>query len=178
MLQRISSNSCHLNLLLVRSHQAETIIVKRFMQGCKNVTRLWVEPRLSDSRVKTTLLFSRPRCRLLYHQVITHFFFVWLLNSAHCFILKVEGFYVGGQPGIILVKICSIYLSRPNIILHAILKYIYRIDGLWLWSSSDRAVLRIWCEGPVGLPLGLLLIFSLNSLRLRNICLWSLSYSG
>jgi len=31
-------------LLLVRSHQAEIIILKRFIQGRKNATRLGVEP--------------------------------------------------------------------------------------------------------------------------------------
>ena len=36
----ISSNSCPLNLLLVRSHQAEIIIVKRQIQGRNNVIRL------------------------------------------------------------------------------------------------------------------------------------------
>ena len=44
----ISSNSCPLNLLLVRSHQAEIIIVKRLIQGRNNVTRMQVEPRSFD----------------------------------------------------------------------------------------------------------------------------------
>ena len=35
--------SSHVNLLLVRSHQAEIIIVKRLIQGRDNVTRLRVE---------------------------------------------------------------------------------------------------------------------------------------
>ena len=48
MLLWISSNSCPLNLLLVRSHQAEIIIVKRLIQGRNNGTRVWVEPRLFD----------------------------------------------------------------------------------------------------------------------------------
>ena len=33
----ISSNSCPLNLLLFRSHQADIIIVKRFVQGRNNI---------------------------------------------------------------------------------------------------------------------------------------------
>ena len=42
----ISSNSCPLNLLLLfRSHQVETIIIKRLIQKCNNVTRVRVEPR-------------------------------------------------------------------------------------------------------------------------------------
>ena len=45
---RISSNSCPLNLLLVRSHQAEITIVKRLIQGHNNVTRVQVEPRSFD----------------------------------------------------------------------------------------------------------------------------------
>ena len=44
----ISLNSCPLNLLLVRSHQAEIIIVKRLIQGRSNVTRVRVEPRSFD----------------------------------------------------------------------------------------------------------------------------------
>ena len=44
----ISSNSCPLNLLLVRSHQAEIIIVKHLIQGCDNVPRVRVEPRSFD----------------------------------------------------------------------------------------------------------------------------------
>ena len=44
----ISSNSCPLNLLLVQSHQAEIIIVKRLIQGRNNVTRVRVEPRSCD----------------------------------------------------------------------------------------------------------------------------------
>ena len=35
--------SSHVNLLLVRSHQAEIIIVKRLIQGRNNVTRVRVE---------------------------------------------------------------------------------------------------------------------------------------
>ena len=48
ILQWISSNSCPLNLLLVRSHQAEIIIVKRFIQGRNSVTRVQVETRSFD----------------------------------------------------------------------------------------------------------------------------------
>ena len=48
MLLWISSNSCPLNLLLVRSHQTEIIIVKRLIQERKNVNRVWVEPRPFD----------------------------------------------------------------------------------------------------------------------------------
>ena len=44
----ISSKSCPLNLLLVRSHQAKIIIVKRLIQGHKNVTRVRVEPKSFD----------------------------------------------------------------------------------------------------------------------------------
>ena len=44
----LSSNSCPLNLLLVQSHQAEIIIVKRLIQGRNNVTRVRVEPRPFD----------------------------------------------------------------------------------------------------------------------------------
>ena len=44
----ISSNFCPLDLLLVRSHQAEIIIVKRLIQGRNNVIRVRVEPRSFD----------------------------------------------------------------------------------------------------------------------------------
>ena len=48
MFRRISSNSCSLNLLVVRSHQAKIIIVKRLIQRQNNVTRVRVEPRSFD----------------------------------------------------------------------------------------------------------------------------------
>ena len=49
----ISSNSCPLNLLLVRSYQAEIIIIKRLIQGRNNVTRVQVEPRpFNQGRLK------------------------------------------------------------------------------------------------------------------------------
>ena len=41
----ISSDSCPLNFLLVRSHQVEIIIVKCLIQGCNNVTRARVKFR-------------------------------------------------------------------------------------------------------------------------------------
>ena len=44
----ISSNSFSLNLLLVRSHQAEIIIENRLIQGRNNVTRVRVELRSCD----------------------------------------------------------------------------------------------------------------------------------
>ena len=44
----ISLNSCPLNLLLVRSHQAEIITAKRLIQGHNNVTRVLVKPRSFD----------------------------------------------------------------------------------------------------------------------------------
>ena len=72
----ISSNSCPLNLLLVRSHQAEIIIVKRLIQGRNNVTRVRVEPRSFDQGRRKNDAFThsatlplpirpRPRCRRL-----------------------------------------------------------------------------------------------------------------
>ena len=48
MILWISSNSCPMNLLLVRSQQVEVIIVKRLIQGHNNVTRVRVEPSLCD----------------------------------------------------------------------------------------------------------------------------------
>ena len=48
MFQWISSNSCPLNLLLFRNHQADIIIVKRLIQGRNNVTRVRVEQRSFD----------------------------------------------------------------------------------------------------------------------------------
>ena len=54
----ISSNSCPLNLLLVRSHQAEIIIVKRLIQGHNNVTRMRVEPRSFDQGCRKNDAFT------------------------------------------------------------------------------------------------------------------------
>ena len=44
----ISSNSSSLNLLHVRSHQEEIIILKRLIHGRNNVTRVRVEPKSCD----------------------------------------------------------------------------------------------------------------------------------
>ena len=41
--------SSHINLLLVQSHQAEVIIIKRLIQGRNNVTRVRVEPMIMRS---------------------------------------------------------------------------------------------------------------------------------
>ena len=65
----ISSNSCPLNLLLVRSHQAEIIIVKRLIQGRNSVTRVRVEPndqgrRKNDAFTYSATLPTKQRCRL------------------------------------------------------------------------------------------------------------------
>ena len=61
----ISLNSCPVNLLLVRSHRAEKIIVKRFIQGCNNVTRVRVEPRSCNQSYPKNDAFTRcPRFRL------------------------------------------------------------------------------------------------------------------
>ena len=44
----VSLNSCPLTLLLVRSHQAEIIIVKHLIQRRNNMTSVRVEPRPFD----------------------------------------------------------------------------------------------------------------------------------
>ena len=44
----ICSNSCPLNLLLVRIQQAEIIILMRLIQGRNNMTRVRVKPRSCD----------------------------------------------------------------------------------------------------------------------------------
>ena len=48
----ISSNSFPMNLLLVRSHQAEIMIVIRLIQGRNNVTRVRVEPTSFDQGLR------------------------------------------------------------------------------------------------------------------------------
>ena len=61
----IFSNSCPLKMLLVRSHQAEIIIVKRLIQGRNNVTRVRVEPRPFDQGRRKNEI--RLRCRQSCH---------------------------------------------------------------------------------------------------------------
>ena len=64
------SSSCPLNLLLVRSHQAEIIIAKRLLQERNNVTRVKVEPILCDQGRRLNDAFTiRPRCRLPFFVV-------------------------------------------------------------------------------------------------------------
>ena len=60
----ISSKSCPLNLLLCQSHEAETIIVNRLIQGYNNVTRVRVKLKSCDqSRRKNNALPFGPRRR-------------------------------------------------------------------------------------------------------------------
>ena len=58
MLFWIYSDSCPVNLLLVQSHQATIIIVKRLIQGCDNVTRVLVESRSYDQRRRKNNAFA------------------------------------------------------------------------------------------------------------------------
>ena len=48
----IFSNFCSLNLLIVRSSQAEIITVQRLIQGRSNIARVRVEPRSRLGRRK------------------------------------------------------------------------------------------------------------------------------
>ena len=54
----ISSNSCSLNLLHVRSHQAEILIVKRLTQGRNNVTKVRVEHTSCDQGRRENDIFA------------------------------------------------------------------------------------------------------------------------
>ena len=65
----ISSNSRPLNLLLVRSHQAEIIIVKRPIQGRNNVTRVRVEPRPFDQGRRKNDAFTHSATLVVMFQV-------------------------------------------------------------------------------------------------------------
>ena len=67
----ISSNSCPLNLLLVRSHQAEIIIVKCLIQARNSVTRVRVEPRSFDQSRRKNDVF-------IYSATLPTFFFFFL----------------------------------------------------------------------------------------------------
>ena len=58
MLRWFSSNFCPLNLLLVRSHQAEVIIVKPLIQERNNVTRVLIEPRSLDQHCRKNDVFT------------------------------------------------------------------------------------------------------------------------
>ena len=54
----ISSNSCSLNLLLVRSHQAEIIAIKRFIQERMTKARVRVEPRSCNQNCRKKDVFT------------------------------------------------------------------------------------------------------------------------
>ena len=45
-------------MLLVRSHQAEIIIVKCLIQGRNGVTRVWIEPRLFNQGRRKQFAFT------------------------------------------------------------------------------------------------------------------------
>ena len=80
MLQWISSNSCPLNLLLVRSHQAEIMIAMRLIQRPSNVTRVRVEPRSFNQGCRKNNAFSHsampplsiPSCCYLASSITSH----------------------------------------------------------------------------------------------------------
>ena len=63
----ISSTSCPLNFLLVQGHQAETIIIKRLIQGRNNIPGCGLnsDHAIRDV-VKMTPLPSPQRCQLIY----------------------------------------------------------------------------------------------------------------
>ena len=82
----ISSNSCPLNLLLVQSHQAEIIIVRRLIQGCNNVTRVWVKPKPLDRKVKWFgFIYALP----LNHKISKSNFCVKLLSCKRNFFSRI-----------------------------------------------------------------------------------------
>ena len=54
----ITSNSCPMNLLLVRNHEAEIIIVKHFVLRCSNVTRVRIKPRSCDQGCRKNDAFT------------------------------------------------------------------------------------------------------------------------
>ena len=71
MMVWISLNSCPLNLLLVRSHQAEIIIVKRLNQGPQQRYQVRVEPRSFDQGRRKNDAFTLSaallvKCMLVY----------------------------------------------------------------------------------------------------------------
>ena len=82
----ISSNSCPLNLLLVRSHQAEIIFVKRLIQGRNNVTRVRVEPRPFDQGRRKNDAFTHSATLPTLVQ-----------SSRPLLVTKMEKFFLGSQ---------------------------------------------------------------------------------
>ena len=65
--------SSHVNLLLVRSHQAEIIIVKRLIQGRNNVTRVWVELMICDQSRRKNDAFTHSATLLLFVHALAEF---------------------------------------------------------------------------------------------------------
>ena len=77
----IFSNSCPLNLLLFRSHQAEIIIIKRLIQGRNIGTRMWVEPRsCNHGRCKNDAFTLSTPCRQIQCSVTTVAIVILFLN--------------------------------------------------------------------------------------------------
>ena len=79
MFKWISSNSCPLNLLLVRSHQAKIIITRCLIQGRNHVTRVRVESIVRDQ--------GRRNCRKLLQK--------WQKNEAKDLFVFLFQFYTG-----------------------------------------------------------------------------------
>ena len=84
------SNYCPLNLLLVRSHHAKIIIVKRLIQGCYNVARVRVELRSCDQGCRKNDAFILPATLPTKNQKIAE---KWNFSSTEllglCFVVVV-----------------------------------------------------------------------------------------
>ena len=93
MFRWISSNSCPLNLLLVRSYQAEIIIVKRLIQGRNNVTRVRVEPRSFDQSRRKNDAFTHSAT------LPTKVLKTKVLRSAKNVVFSYSAFWSAGQWG-------------------------------------------------------------------------------
>ena len=77
----ICLNFCLLNLLLVRSHQEKIIIVKRLIQGRKNLTRMQVEPRSCNQGIVLKLVPVCNGCKIMNARL--YFLFSLNKNSMH-----------------------------------------------------------------------------------------------
>ena len=123
----ISSNSCPLNLLLVRSHQAEINILTCFTQRRNNVTRVWVKPRScdhgrrkSDAYILSIMLPTEFQGVLLEisfgHSVDVPSSTVCLASRPHIFKLPLKSVAVEISNALILQPIKKVVKREPFIL--------------------------------------------------------------
>ena len=144
----ISSNSCPLNLLLVRSHQAEIIIVERRIQRRNNVTRVWVEPKSCDQGRGKNNIFTlsatlQAGLRIKYH-ILYHMRTHWLIFPSP------KTFSLVDQPITALCGTTTLILSHEAVHGSMLVTYVVAVF-INIINTFYRSSLPLWGWGKLSL---------------------------